>query len=135
MNTETAHKAREWCSQHRQPLADCNPWDRHGHSNRFREDDWQATERGAEKAGMTATDRIAYGMQVQDDRLRCGRGGCVMDGPAIPVIWGDLTGKTLGQWIAEAVKTIEDQHPRHEPVLIGAASARTLRFREPAVKP
>ena len=60
---------------------------------------------------MTATDRIAYGMQVQGDRLRCGRGGCVMDGPAIPVIWGDLAGKTLGQWIAKAVKTIEGQHP------------------------
>ena len=129
MTTETARKAREWCSQHRQPLADCNPWDRHGHSN------WQASWDGAKATGMTATDRIAYGMQAQDDRLRCSRGGCVMDGPPVPVIWGDLTGKTLGQWIAEAVKTIEDQHPRHEPVLIGAASARTVRFREPAVKP
>jgi hypothetical protein len=116
----TAGKTREWCRQHRQPLSECYPWDRHNHSNRYREDDWQVTERGARESKMATTERIAHGMQVMAGYLRCGRGGCVMDGPAIPVTFGNLDGKTLGEWIAEAVELAESQHPEHFPVRIGA---------------
>jgi hypothetical protein len=123
--TRTAVRKREWCRQHGggQPLSECYPWDRHNHSNRFREDDWTATESAAEDAGLpTTTELIAHGMEAMQDFLRCDRGDCYMGGPPVPVIWGDLTGRPLGAWITEAVKEIRRQHPRHQPVRIGAAA-------------
>lgn len=137
--TRTA--TRDWCSQHKQPLSDCEPWDHHGHSNRFREDDWQATERAAETAELhTTTELIAHALEVMQGFLRCDRGRCYTDGPPVPVTFGDLTGKTPGEWIAEAAKQVKRQHPRHEPVTIGApattrpASPGDVPFISPAVK-
>ena len=135
----TAAGTREHCPQHRQPLSDCAPWDHHGHSNRFREDDWQATERTAKAAGLrTTTELIAHGMEVMQGYIRCDRGRCYTDAPPVPVTFGDLTGKTPGEWIAEAARQVRDQHPAHEPVVIGAGSAtapvaaKSVRFVEPA---
>jgi hypothetical protein len=130
-----------WCSQHRQPLSDCDPWDRHNHSNRFREDDWQATDGAAKAAGQTTTERIAHGMEAMLGYLRCDRGRCATSGPPVPVAFGDLTGKTPGEWITEAAQQVRQQHPGHEPVTIGtgeqsvALTPGAISFREPAVKP
>lgn len=110
------------CGQHHRPLSECEDWDRHNHSNRFREDDWQGTKRDAEAAGLdTTTELIAHGMEVMRGYLRCSRGACMTDAPPVPVTFGNLEGKTLGEWITEAVRQAESQHPRHEPVMIGAA--------------
>ena len=120
----TKTRKRTDCTQHRQPLSDCNPWDHHLHSHRFREDDYQATEDTAEAAGMPTTTRlIAHGMEVMQNYLRCDLGRCYTDGPPIPVTFGDLSGKTFGEWVARAVRQAESQHPRHEPVRIGAEPA------------
>jgi hypothetical protein len=129
--TRTASRKRNWCKQHNQPLSECFPWDHHGHSNRYREDDWQATENTAEAAGLPTTEMIAHGMEIFQGYLRCNRGDCYFGTPPVPVIWGDLTGKTLGEWVTEAVAQVKRQHPRHEPVLIGKPTG-AVRFMEPA---
>ncbi len=69
---------------------------------------------------------------------RCGR--CLA---LVPVEYGDLTGKPLAEWVAEAVKTVTAQHRHgHEPVTIGnaaparpAASPGTVTFLEPGGSP
>lgn len=115
------------CAQHHRPLSQCDPWNRHQHSNRFREDDWQATERTAEETGLpTTTELIALGMQVMQGYIRCDKGGCSLDGPPVPVTFGDLGGRPLGEWVAEAAQEVTAQHPDHRPVTIGAQpQART----------
>jgi hypothetical protein len=100
-----------------------NPWDRLNHSNRFREDDWHATKGIAEEADLSHTALIAHGMEVMQGFLRCDRGNCYTSGPPVPVTFGDLAGKTPGEWIAEAAKQVRRQHPRHHPVTIGAQPA------------
>jgi len=110
-----------WCTQHKRPKSECAPWDRHNRSIRFRKDDLGTAEQAARVAGLdSASEYVVRGMEAMQGFLRCGRGRCATDGPPVPVTWGDLTGKTLGEWIAEAVGVVEDQHPRHEPVMIGA---------------
>ena len=113
----------EMCSQHHQPLSDCAPWSRHNHSNRFREDDWQATEDDAKAAALTTTALIAHGMTVMQGYLRCHRGRCDAADPPVPVMFGDLTGKTLGEWVIEAAKLAVSQHPNHKPVWIGTPTS------------
>ena len=87
---------------------------------RSREDDWQATEDDAQAAGLNTTTLIAHGMEVMQGYLRCHRGDCNADAPPVPVMFGDLTGKTLGEWVIAAVNLAVSQHPNHEPVWIGA---------------
>lgn len=108
------------CAQHHRPLSQCDPWNRHQHSNRFREDDWQATEHTAKATGIPTTELIALGMQVMQDYIRCDKGGCSLDGPPVPVTFGDMTGKTFGEWVAKAAEEVTAQHPDHKPVTIGA---------------
>jgi len=70
--------------------------------------------------------------------VRCRRGSCLSRTPPIPVEFGDLTGMTFGEAAGLAVEAAESQHPRHEPVTIGAqppARPGPVPFREPAVKP
>ena len=125
--TETKTAPRDYCGQHRQPLSECEDWDRHNHSMRFREDDWQLHERSAKALRLaTTTEYVDQAANVAEGYLRCHRGGCTTDGPPIPVTFGDLTGKTLGEWITLAVKRAGSQHPRHEPVMIGAAPSGTV---------
>jgi hypothetical protein len=125
---ERARHARRQVDEGRKRPGEGDPWRRGNHSNRFRDDDWQATERAAEAGGMrTTTEMIAHGMEAMQDFLRCDRGDCYMGGPPVPVTWGDLTGKPLGAWITEAVKEIRAQHPRHQPVRIGAEPAAVPR--------
>jgi hypothetical protein len=126
------------CGQHRRPLAECDPWDRHNHSVRFREDVWQDTERTA-----GAGDVVPFINEAVEARLgyiHCRRGSCMLDGPPVPLEFGDLTGKSFDEWLTEAVELAESQHPRHEPVRIGAEpgtvpssprSSGTAMFREP----
>ena len=90
---------------------------------RSREDDWQATEDDAQAAGLNTTTLIAHGMEVMQGYLRCHRGDCNADAPPVPVMFGDLTGKTLGEWVIAAVNLAVSQHPNHEPVWIGRTVA------------
>ena len=109
---------------------------------RFREDDWQAAGNAAEALRLdTATEFYEQAANAALGYVRCQRGACRTDAPPVPVMFGDLTGKTLGEWITEAVKRAESQHPRHEPVWIGTegrataaapAAAKAVRFVEPA---
>lgn len=114
---------RTECPQHHQPLSDCAPWSRHNHSNRFREDDWQATEDDAEAAKLLTSTLIAHGMEVMQGYLRCYRGRCGSDAPPVPVMFGDLTGKTFSEWVIEAAKLAVSQHPNHKPVWIGTPTS------------
>jgi hypothetical protein len=61
---------------------------------------------------------IRQAMQARLNYLRCDT--CREDAPPVPLEFGDLTGKPMDEWIREAVKQVKRQHPRHEPVLIGA---------------
>ena len=131
-----------WCGQHHQPLAECQDWDRHVHSMRFREDDWQGKTAVAAAAGMgTVTEYYEYAGNVAGGYLRCRRGRCKTNAPPVPVVFGNLDGKTLAEWIAEAIRVAEAEHPRHRPVMIGAGTvtpgegAAAVRFKAPAVTP
>lgn len=79
----------------------------------------------AVRAGQ-AVDVNTWMTQVMEAALgyvRCHRGNCPGRTPPVPVTFGDLRGKTFGEWAAEAVEQVEAQHPRHEPVTIGAEPA------------
>jgi hypothetical protein len=105
---------------------------------RFREDDWRNA--GAAAGTLRLDTTTAFYEQAANVALgyvRCHRGRCGGGAPPVPVIFGDLEGKTLGEWITEAVKTAVRQHPRHEPVTIGvpapAAPPGAIPFKAPAV--
>ena len=106
-------RTSDGCAQHH---GQCEPWDRHPHTIRARDDDWedaQDTHGSAELAGY-----IAETMQARRGKLRCRR--CLPGAPPVPLISGDLTGRPLDEWISRAVRQAEGQHPRHEPVWLGA---------------
>jgi hypothetical protein len=106
---------------------------------RFREDDWQAGERAAGDAESDVTTLVTLLLQATAlDGIRCYR--CALDAGPVPLELGDLTGKPLREWLAEAAEEVIRQHPRHEPVRIGAEpgtvpssplSSGTAMFREP----
>ena len=89
----------------------------------------------------TYRDAQQWGEQVIEAALgfaRCRRGSCPDRTPPVPVTFGDLTGMTFGEAAALAVEAAESQHPRHEPVFIGAegratapVAAKAVRFVEP----
>ena len=104
------------CGQHHVPAGECPPSSRHPHTVRVRDDDWegaQAAHGREEIAGWieeTIRARLGY--------IRCWR--CPDDAPPVTLIPGDLTGMTLDEATVAAVKQAERQHPRHEPVWLGA---------------
>ena len=121
------------CTQHHQPRSQCEPWDRHTHSLRFREDLWAEAERIADP---DVTTLLTQCLEAQLEYLRCYR--CKLDAPPVPVEFGDLTGRPLREWLADAAEVVISQHPRHEPVRIGAGPSSPAagaplspRFREP----
>jgi hypothetical protein len=93
-------------------------------------------------AGAARTDVstwIRQAMQARLGYLRCDT--CREDAPPVPLEFGDLTGKPMDEWIREAVAKVKRQHPRHEPLTVGAEAPAPLAhpgvvpFRSPAVKP
>ena len=88
------------------------------HPVRLRDDLWEGAEDAARGVRMTASAWIRQVMQARLGYLRCDT--CREDAPPVPVEFGDLSGKSLDKWLAEAGKRVKRQHPRHEPVLIGA---------------
>ncbi len=136
--TATRTASGPYCGQHHQPRADCEPWDRHGHTMRFREDLWDDAERVAQAERSDVTTLLTETMEAMLGHLRCHR--CSLAAEPVPVEFGDLTGKPLREWIAGAVKQVVSQHPQHEPVVIGEkvstpatapAAAKAVRFMEP----
>ena len=105
------------CTQHRQPRSECEPWDKHGHTMRFREDTWQESMDAAGTDELTAW--TSECLEARRDRIRCRR--CPDDAPVIPMEPGDMTGRPFSEWLADAVLQVYRQHPRHEPVWLGAA--------------
>ena len=108
------------CPQHHQPRSQCNSWDRHVHTMRFRDDDWEAAEKiaWAAKSDITTLQTLAMTV-ITTQSIRCYR--CKEDAPPVPVKMGDLTGTSLREAVIAAEKQVVSQHPRHEPVMIGAA--------------
>jgi hypothetical protein len=109
------------------------------HPVRLRNDLWEGAEDAALAVRMTASAWIRQAMQARLGELRCER--CPDDAPPVPVEFAHLTGKSLDAWLAEAGVRVKRQHPRHEPVLVGAEAPAPLAhpgvvpFRSPAVKP
>ena len=121
MNTTARAMPRnEICTQHHGLRSECEPWDKHGHTVRFREDDWRTAETAAKAEKSDITTFLAEAMEVSNGYLRCHRGRCATDAPPVPVTFGDLTGRPFREWVADAVIRVRRQHPRHEPVTIGA---------------
>ena len=110
------------CPQHHVPPAECPPWSRHPHTVRYRDDDWAGAQ--AAHGYKEIADWIAVTMEARLQHVRCPK--CDdnrADAPAVPLICGDLTGGTLDEWIVTAVRRVRAQHPRHEPVWLGAEPA------------
>jgi hypothetical protein len=91
------------------------------------------------RRGMTASTLI-------NDMTEAGLGfaRCYRCFEPVPVEFGDLTGKPLAAWVAEAGKTVTAQHRAgHHPVTIGNGTPATAPqaapgsavFREPGGKP
>lgn len=107
------------CREHHCPVGECPPWSRHPHTVRARDDDWQGAQRA--NGHKDIADWIAVAMQTRRGYVRCPR--CDHRDPGaghVPLICGDMTGKTLDMWIDVAEKRVRAQHPRHEPVWLGA---------------
>ncbi len=87
---------------------------------RFRDDDWEAAEKiaWAAKSDITTLQTLAMTV-ITTQSIRCYR--CKEDAPPVPVKMGDLTGTSLREAVIAAEKQVVSQHPRHEPVMIGAA--------------
>ena len=113
---ELASARRKPCKQHQ---GGCNPWDRHGHSMRARDDTWKDAEQAAEaRQRMEVTTWITEAMEAALGYVRCRK--CPIDSNAVPLVLGNLEGRPLGEWIGEAVKEAARQHPAHESVRVGA---------------
>jgi len=121
MNYMTASRAlprESWCAQHHQDRGECEPYDRHGHTMRFREDLWGEVESTAAAEKSDITTFLTEAAEAMLGYIRCHR--CPPGADPVPAEYGDLTGKPLRDWVAGAVKQVQRQHPRHEPVWIGA---------------
>lgn len=122
------------CTQHHQPRSQCNPWDRHVRAMRFRDDDWAAAEGTAWTAKSDVTSVATLAVTAMSDYIRCYRCGA-----PVPAQMGDLTGTTLREALFAAEKQVAAQHPRHEPVIVGAETPSApvaigdIPFRAPAV--
>ena len=97
---------------------------------RFHPDTWGIME---SRRGMTASVHIRDMTEAGLGFARCYR--CA---EAVPVEFGDLTGKPLAEWVAEAGKAVTAQHRAgHHPVTIGNGTAARPQspaspvFREP----
>ena len=106
------------CPQHHQLRSQCRPSDRHVHSMRFRDDDWENAEQAAWASRSDATTLTTLAMNAMSGYIRCYR--CKEDAPPVPVVMGDLSGTTLLDALTGAEKQVVSQHPRHEPVTVGA---------------
>lgn len=83
---------------------------------RFLPDTWEVME---SRRGMTASVHIRDMTEAGLGFARCYR--CA---EPVPVEFGDLTGKPLAEWVAEAGKAVTAQHRAgHHPVTIGNATA------------
>jgi hypothetical protein len=108
-------------------------------SMRLRKDLREAVDAAADTRGKDASDWARQAMQVMLDPpgLRCDR--CRETAPPVPLEFGDLTGMTLAEAVAGAAEQVKRQHPRHEPVTVGASPAArptplgAVPFRSPAV--
>lgn len=131
------HGAAAECGQHHCPQGECPPGSSHVHSVRFRDDLWADTEQAAGDARTDVATWVRQAMEARLGYLRCYR--CRETDPPVSLEFGDLTGASLGELIAEAAKAVVAQHPRHEPVTVGAetfpapAAVGAIPFRAPAV--
>lgn len=127
------------CPQHHQPRSQCRPSDRHVRTMRFRDDTWEDAEHAAWEGKSDVTALTTLAMEAMLGYIRCYR--CREDVPPVPAEMGDLTGTTLREALMAAEKLIVSQHPRHEPVMIGASpagrppAALAAVFRAPEEKP
>ena len=92
---------------------------------KFREDMWGEAEKAALAAGYSdRTDLITQALTAMLGYIRCPM--CDSRGPGaapVPVEFGDLEGRPLAGWIADAVSVVKRQHPDHDPVRVGAGLA------------
>jgi len=111
------------CKPHHCARSRCHPSLRHTYSLRLRGDLTSDADLAADDSGAASTAAwMTMMMEAALGYLRCPR--CDQrdeDAAPVPVRLGDVTGsRTWGERVAEAAQAVEDQHPRHEPVLIGA---------------
>ena len=110
------------CIQCHVPKAECRPYVKHPNPMRVRLDIRRDAEHAVEDGqSRDVTSFITEAMEVRLGYLRCDRGRCLEHGEPVPVEFGDLTGRPMSDWIADAVRTVDRQHPDHVPVMIGAA--------------
>jgi hypothetical protein len=142
---EAARALRNWrgpageCKKHQCPPYMCPPESVHLISLRVRADLRDDAGDAAAAGGDDVSTWIREAMQARLNYLRCGK--CRETAPPVPLEFGDLTGKPLDEWLAETVERVRRQHPRHEPLTVGAEAPAPLAhpgvvpFRSPAVKP
>ena len=111
------------CKKHRCPQDECPPESSHPKSLRFRKDLWDDIETAAAEDRTHVAGWVRRATETLLEELCCPK--CPDTAPPVPVTFGDLAGRPLRGWVADAVRQVKAQHPRHEPVMIGAESRTT----------
>ena len=114
-----------------------DPGRRHTKSARMWDGTWDDLTRLGKDEGFAPSTLVGDTADLLAGYIRCGR--CW--GTPVPVTFGDLTGRPLREWAAEAERAVRYQRCKaHEPVTIGAeapaapAAAKSVRFMEPATR-
>lgn len=128
------------CREHHVPRSQCPPTSRHPRTNRYRDDTYKHAEHAAAAQGVSVNEWAERVAEAALGSVTCRRGSCPEKTPPVPVEFGDLAGKTFGEWAAVAAELVEGQHPRHQPVTVGANAPpaplplpSAVPFRSPAV--
>ena len=111
-----------------------DPGGRHTKSARMWDGTWEDLTGLGREEGFAPSTLIGDTADLLAGYIRCAR----CQGTPVPVSFGDLSGRPLREWAAEAEKAVRYQKCKaHEPVTIGAgsasapAAAKTVRFVEP----
>ena len=108
---------------------------RHTKSARIWDGTWEDLSRLGREEGFAPSTLVGDTADLLAGYIRCAR--CW--GTPVPVSFGDLSGRPLREWAAEAEKAVRYQKCKaHEPVTIGAETsapapvvAKAVRFVEP----
>jgi len=118
-----------------------NPAVKIGRAVRFRRDRLADIDAATRGPGRDASQFIRFGADLMLGSVRCGR--C---DEAVPLVFGDVSGADLYDWMVAAEKAVlRQKHGAHHPVLVGAEAPDAavqpatpgaigdIRFRAPAV--
>jgi hypothetical protein len=109
-----------------------DPGSRTPKSARIWDGTWKDLARLGREEGFAPSTLVGDAADLLAGYHRCARCG----GTPVPVTFGDLSGRPLREWVAEAEKAVRYQKCKdHRPVLVGAGTPPAARTEPPAPAP